>query len=854
MKNLPHGPGGGKVWKSRPTLQPEVRRLDLQGEWTLSNPSRQISVPMSVPGDTHSALFRAGVIPDPFWERNEKYLQWIGRETWELEREVEIPEQWLGQGSVFLNIESVDCVAELFINGRKAAHFRNAFRRYRVEVRDYLKPGSNRFLFKFHSAELAAKEAAEQYPNAPGHTSFPVQSPHRNLIRKNQSHAGWDWGPCLMVSGLAGEFYLAAVQTGRIEHLLVEQIHRKNEVRLQVRCEVLAVEETESTLELSVAGRTLRRRTSLKSGLNFLTAEVIVRNPRLWWPAGYGEPCLYDLRVRVAGDEIRRRIGLRTIRLMNEEDSEGRSFSFWVNGLPVFAKGANWIPADALPGRITSGVLEDLLACAVRANMNMIRVWGGGQYESDAFYDLCDEKGLLVWQDFMFACAQYPADKEFLDEVREEAVYQVKRLQHRACLALWCGDNENLGAVNWFSGGTAAGRDRNLADWSALNKGVLREAVMAHDPGRFFWPSSPCGAPDDYSDCWEVDSRGDMHYWDPWIHSKVFSAYEKIRPRFCSEFGHQSMPSLDCIRSFCRPEFWNVSSPVFESHQRDSAGSMRLVAAIVRNFRLPTEFSQQIYVSQLAQGLAIKTAVEHFRRLRPRCMGALYWQFNDVWPGCSWSSLEYGGKWKLLHYMARRFFAPILVSARQTPEGEVEVWIDNDSRHSLKGTLHLQLMSLEGDVVWEGRKRVLAGPLSGRCVLSRKFAGSLDAAVATGSDCSVMLRMRFYAGGLTHRNEFYFGEPKQHHFPKTGLRSSVRASGKGFEIVLWTERTAYGVALDAEEIRGEFDDNAFPVFPDEPRVVQFQPVGSVTLRDFKKALRICHLGGTGGGCAERPES
>lgn len=816
-----------------------MKTIRLEGKWTLSNRRGDVTVDATLPGDTHSALLRAGRMKNPYYGLQEMEALWAGREDWAYEREFSVPAEMLTEHSVFLHLENVDTISSVSINGRPAFRTANAFRRYRVEVKRLLKTGRNSLRIEIRSAEKAAQHEAKKMPYPVPHNWYPLQSPHRNLIRKTQCHAGWDWGPCLMVAGVYGELYLAGVSAARIEHVLVRQKHAGRRVEVEVCCEVISPRGGEAGYEMEFGDHKVSGRLKLRKGMNVLKRGIVLRNPKLWWPNGYGAAHLYDLRVSVAGDVVRKRVGIRKVEVRFEEDRHGLSLAFHVNGVPLFAKGANWVPADALPQRISRKMVGDLLASAVQANMNLIRVWGGGRYESEDFYDCCDEKGLLVWQDFMFACALYPAGKSFLANVRQEAEYQVKRLQHRACLALWCGNNEDIGALTWYEE-SRRNRDRYLVDYERLNEGVLGDTVRRLDPDRVFWPSSPCGGPGDYSDGWHNDSRGDMHFWNVWHDGKPFEDYLTIKPRFCSEFGYQSFPSIDSIRTYAPREQWNLTSPVMEHHQKNPGGNARILENMTRYFRFPKGFEDFVYLSQFQQGLAIRIAVEHFRRLRPVCMGALYWQLNETWPVCSWGSLNHDGKWKLLHYMARNFFAPLLVCVTQTADGRFEIWCCSDSLKDASGILSIRAMDFQGKVLRREQIRTKIPRLSSKRV---KRALISDWAPVPAQ---AFLFVEWRSGGRICRATHFFRPFKECELARLNLtvRVSAAAEAGAFQVALAADVPAFGVSLDAKGIRGEFDDNVFTLLPGAGHSLKFLAKQRTTLAQFRKSLCVHHLRNT----------
>ena len=807
-----------------------MQTLNLTGNWTLRSADGKHQLPARVPGDNISALLAAKQIPDPYWADNEIRLQWIGRADWVYERQFRVSQAQFAEQSIFLNCDGLDTLATIFMNGRRVTRSENMFTRLRVEVKPFLRVGLNTIRIVIASAEVGAAAEARRLPYPIPHGTNPVQSMHRNLIRKVQCHSGWDWGPCLMVSGINGSLYLGATSRGRIEYVATTQQHRRNRVTVEVAVEVVSPAGGKTVLEVQLGTEQIQKPVTLQPGHNVVRTQVTLRNPKLWWPNGYGAQPLYSLVVRVAGDEVRKRLGLRTVAVVNVEDKRGLSMGFRVNGVEIFAKGANWIPCDALPQRQTRAALEDLLTSAQQAHMNMLRVWGGGQYESDDFYDLCDEKGLLLWHDFMFSCALYPATPKFLENVRQEARHQVKRLRDHACLALWCGNNEDVGALNWFEE-SRKNRDRYLVDYDRLNEGVLGQTVDECDPTRTFWPSSPCGGRGDYSDCWHADNRGDMHYWSVWHEGKSLDAYHTITPRFCSEFGYQSFPSLDTIRQYAPKNQFNVTAPIMEWHQRNVGGNSRITEMFSRYFRLPEGFANFVYLSQVQQALAIKTAVEHWRHLRPTCLGTLYWQLNDNWPVCSWASLDYGGKWKLLHYAAKKFYAPVLVSAFQRKEGQLEVWVTNDQRTPVRGTVVAEVRNFSGKLI--RRYRLPARVAAGSAKLIKKW----NVADLSADPANAFLQVTFNGATNTH----FFTEYKRCELAQPRVRIQV---GKGYRVTLRTDKPAFFISLNATGIPGEFTDNCLTLLPGQAQTLTFTPKHPVTLAAFRKSLTLHHLRGT----------
>lgn len=814
------------------------RIIDLSGIWTLrSSEWGDKTIPAELPGDNYSALLSAGEIPDPYFGCNEQEIQEFRKWEWEYEREFDVPPELLDFDSVYLNAEMVDTFATVRINGKRVLTTENMFRRYRPEVKAALRPGRNTITVRFRPAEAEAKRAAAGLP-------FPIpmngcsKVPHLNLIRKVHCHGGWDWGITMMVSGVYMPLELRGVNFCRIEHLWADQIHENGRVRITAVAELFCEKPGRCPVTFTFAGETRTVNALLKPGLRRVQAEFEVEHPRLWWPNGLGEPYLYDLAVTTPDETLSEKIGLRTIEVVNEKDRYGVSMFFRVNGVDLFAKGADWIPCDAFPQRQTPGVIEDLLESARLANMNMLRVWGGGQYEKEIFYDICDRKGLLIWQDMMFSCSLYPSTDAFVENVKAELDFQIRRLRHHASLALWCGDNEVIGATGWYG---PEKRTAYLINYDRLNR-ELRRKVEELDPDRTFWPSSPCGGPNNFNDGWHDDSCGDMHYWEVWHGGKDFDAYYAVKPRFCSEFGYQSFPSPETVRSYCPPEQRNVFSPIMDHHQKCVKGNAPIIGMFGKYFRMPESFEGFLYLSQVQQALAIKTGVEFWRTLKPRCMGTLFWQLNDNWPVASWASIEYGGKWKQLQYHAKRFYAPVIGAAVKNDEGKLELFAVSDLRTGVKTTLRATVFNFEGEALThfdfsaslkpgESRRLHTFRPVelcrfpADRCFLLLE----LDAETAAGER-------------LHHENTVFFDVFKRCELERAGIQCAVTETGDGdYLLELQTDRPAFFVTLDLPGIPGIFDDNSFTLTPQKKRIVRFTPKRKTTREAVEKTISITDL-------------
>lgn len=784
--------------------------IDLSGSWQLRDEPGSTSCPIQIPGDVHSALLAAGLIPDPYFGANEEAVQWVAKRDWKISRSFSVEP---GSARFWtLTLDEVDCLADVYLNGVLLAKLENQFRRHRFEVAEHLRAGTNEIVMHFHDAFAESQRRYDNHPFELPYTRGTDRRAPINMLRKTQCAPGWDWNICLMPLGVYGELSLRASALGIIEHVEARQVHHAHSVDVTVDVEVRGYAAGQARLAIEFDGVLHERDVTVVPGAIRHQHTFTVATPQLWWPAGDGEQMLYPLTVRLDDETQQRRIGLRTIELVTDNDDIGTTMKFRVNGRDIFCKGANWIPGDALPGRITPQAIVPQLESAVGAHMNMLRVWGGGNYEKEWFYDACDELGILVWQDFMFGCMHYPSDRAFLKEVRIEAEYQVRRLQHRACVALWCGDNEILGALEWYDA-AKANRDRYLVNYDRLNR-LLEEVVEDNDPSRRFWASSPSLGALDFADGWHCDTRGDMHFWDVWHSAMPFEHYRTVQPRFCSEFGFQSFPSMQCVESFTAPEDRNVSSPVMEVHQRNDGGNARILETMTRSFRFPANFDQMILLSQIQQALAMKTAIDWWRSLKPRCMGTLYWQLNDTWPVASWSSIEYGGRWKVLQYLARRFYAPVtVVSVPEEAGKSVRLVAVSDVPRDLVLNVQVVAVSLQGRerAFWSGSVELDA---SAGCTLGT--LSCTDLAV----DEFLQVRWADSSGANAGEDDFLTRFYKEYDLPKVVPRLSLVDLADGTELRIEADAPCFFTCLETD-VAGRFSDNAFTLLPGHPRVVRW---------------------------------
>ncbi|UYN99728.1 MAG: glycoside hydrolase family 2 protein [Devosia sp.] len=837
------------------TIANTSNAFSLAGTYALTAPTRGTSTQITLPGDVHGALLDAGVIPDPYFAENEKKVMWVNETAWTMERSFEASRDDVA-GYLTLTLAEVDCIATIFLNGDVVARVDNSFVRHDIDVTGKVHEGTNSLRIEFDIAPDVAKARADAHPFpipfTKNYQTNGLRGIHMNFIRKAACHAGWDWGICTMPIGVYGTMSLRRSRLARQESVQVEQAHGEKSVELSIRTRVFAFAEGEVEIEHRIADQVITDKVRVVAGENLLTHNVTIRDPKIWWPTGQGEQPLYELVTNLEGEITSRKIGLRKLEWIVEKDEIDHSFKCRINGRDITMMGANWIPADAIPSRVTPAVIRDLLDSAKAANMNMLRIWGGGQYEPDYFYEMCDELGILIWHDFMFACMSYPSDRKFLDNVRTEITQQVRRLSHHASIAIWCGDNEVIGSLSWYPE-TKADPGRYLANYDRLNS-MLGNIVEDEDPARRFWPSSPSLGYLDFSDGWHSDTRGDLHYWDVWHSAKSFEAYRTVNPRFASEFGFQSFTSMNVIETFAEPKDRNPSSPVMENHQRNDGGNARILETMTRYFRFPRDFEQMVFLSQIQQGLAIKTAIEYWRSTKPRCMGTLYWQINDIWPVASWSSLDYGGQWKLMHYMAKRFFLPVnVVAVPQVRE------VQTNSRGipvagQMPDEIVLKAINDTGApvaVALEVRAVKVGG--GDRIVFSGNTAVGPDAAIAAAT-----VDMQDLAG-----DEFLYFTWRDAHGQVLGANDYFPKAYKAYDLVpatiasSWSDRNGLAVltlesdkpaifATASVDVPGYFSDNAVTLLPGRPAELVFHPRhgASVTSADLAGSLRVQHLAET----------
>ncbi|WP_313170019.1 beta-mannosidase [Massilia oculi] len=820
----------------------------------------------TVPGTVHTDLLAHGVIPDPFIGAPEGGLQWIGLADWEYRTTFDVPHATLGKARSDLVFAGLDTFAEVWLNGVKLFEADNAFRTWRVPVEGRLRAEGNilRVVLRSPIAKMLPQVAAMPHKIAGNYPSpygdEPKDAMTANFVRKPGYHYGWDWGPRYVTAGITKPVVLQSWDAVRIDDLQLRQDRIE-----AARADLAAI----ASLDVVRAGRAELRlwqtapdgkrtlaaskRVDLRAGANRIALPVRVDYPQRWFPNGYGAQPLYRYELEVRdGKEIvathAARTGLRSVELRRDADARGSSFYFVVNGIPVFAKGANSIPFDMFQPRVSRAQLRRVLESAKNANMNMLRSWGGGYYEGEDYYDLADELGLMVWQDFMFGGGMQPAyDEAFRASVVHEARDQVRRLRNRPSVVLWCGNNEEeIAWKYWGHRKTLEKADPAFADrvWKGYVQlfGVdLRQVVEEEGGGIGYWSSSPGN---DLQEVANTPAAGDMHYWEVWGNpAHPVSTYLDVTPRFMSEYGLQAWPVQRTIDAFAHRVQQRIDHPVIEAHQKFMAGkgNERLLKYVREEFGEPADFAGFAYLSQAIQAEGIELAALHHRRSRPTTMGSLYWQLNDVWPGASWSGIDWFGRPKALQFHARRFFAPVALAALRDAAGNTKVSLLNDRTHVVQGELRTRVMMLDGEVLRDERNAVEIAPLSAFDV-----AGYVDADLLGGADpASTVAVFELRADGEpASRGVVYFKPAKEIAWRGADLRTELRRDGDGYVVEIEAARLARAVWIDVGALDAELSDNALTVLPGERVQVRMRSAANedalraaLNLRSLADAVR-----------------
>ncbi|MCL2820388.1 MAG: glycoside hydrolase family 2 protein [Oscillospiraceae bacterium] len=806
-----------------------MKQQSLNGSWALDflgeSPFKGQTLSVTVPGSVYSALLDAGKMPDPYWRDNELEALKLMDYDFEFKRSFDLEEHETDE--ILLICQGLDTICDIELNGSKIANTDNMHRLWEFDITDIVKKSGNELKLTFtsptrYAAERHSEILTDGTPDAM--RGFPQ-------VRKTHCMYGWDWGPRLPDAGIWRDISIGYTGAGRLDSVYVTQEHLDSgavELDFYIECsgecdsieiEVTAPngEKITSKIDCNTDGSCGSIPTCCGTG-----DPVIIKTPELWWPAGYGAQPLYNVRVVLKGggkelDVWERRIGLRTMTVVRNEDKWGESFAHSVNGVEIFAMGADYIPEDNVFSRITTEQRRGLLEDCVAANFNAIRIWGGGYYPGNDFYDICDELGLIVWQDFMFCCAVYELTPEFEETIRAEMVDNIKRLRHHASLGLWCGNNELEQAHfdGWYEATL-----KQRADYIKMFEYIIPQVLQEHDPQTFYWPASASsgGSFDNPND----PNRGDVHYWEVWHGFKPFSEYRKYHFRYASEFGFQSFPCLKTVESFTEPEDRNIFSRVMEMHQRNMGANGKILGYLSTMYRYPNDFDHLLYASQLLQADAVRYGVEHWRRNRGRCMGAIYWQLNDIWPVASWASIDYYRRWKALHYYAKRFFARVMISCNETGEmterpfcvaqpepikKAAQLNVANETMEKVSGVVKWALRDPSGKILKSGEEKVSVNALSSLWLPEFDF-----------SDCCELSNYFSYelevAGKPVSAGTVLFCMPKHYTFLDPKL--SVKRNGK--EITVSAQAYAKSVEIYSEDEDFVLSDNYFDINGDSVTV------------------------------------
>ena len=811
--------------------------------------------PATVPGVVHTDLLQNKIIEDPFFRLNERGLQWIDKEDWVYETCFTLAADMMRKENMELVFEGLDTYADVYLNDECILKADNMFRCWSIPVRQYIREENNILKVYFHSPVKI---------DVPKWDALPYQYPASNdqsengglfnkkisiFARKAGYHYGWDWGPRLVTSGIWRPVYIRAWSDLRINDVFIEQKEvGAGRAVIAGHVELDADKDMNGvlvTITDEVTGRVLGEwQADLKRGTNRVTVDFVLHKPKLWWSNGLGEPFLYRFRTDIiAGGELldskTERVGIRSLKVVHQPDKDGHTFYIELNGRPVFAKGANYIPSDNFLPRVTPENYKRTILDAAGVNMNMLRVWGGGIYENDVFYDLCDEYGIMIWQDFMFACSMYPAEGALLDNIHQEAVDNVKRLRNHACIALWCGNNECQDAwLGWGWKCEIERQNKEYADkiWAQYRQqyhvtlpGVVRE----YAPGTFYWPSSPFAFEGEMSGT----TDGDRHYWSVWHGKAPISDYDSEKSRFFSEYGFQSFPEFDSVKRYAPyPEDWDIRSEVMMSHQRGGDHANGLIETYLLNeYKKPRDFRAFLYMNHVLQGDAIKTAIESHRRQMPYNMGTLFWQHNDCWPVASWASRDYYGRWKAQHYYVRKAYDDILISS--VVEGDdLKVYAVSDRLENTSGQLQLQVCQFDGTVVHHWGKSVGISGNDSRVCFSAPFAKLLEGA----GRGTVYVRVDYTdKSGRVYHNNYCLDKQKNMNYPKVDLQVEVRSIEGGYEVTVSADKFARAVCLSVADNESVYSDNYFDVQPKSS--VQVQVRTRLSAEAFNASLRLTCL-------------
>ena len=824
----------------------------LHSDWTFCQVGDTLWSDAKVPGTIHQDLLNHNRIPNPFYGMNEEAVQWVENEDWMYRTSFVVTEEQLNRDAAVLELDGLDTYADVFLNGALILRSDNMFVGHKVPVKSVLRKGENRLLIRFRSA---VKEALPQWET--NGFDYPADNDHSSkrvsiYTRKAPYSYGWDWGIRLATCGIWRPVRLVFSDVARIEDYYVRQASvSASKADVDNRLEITNVTSQPVSALLKVAyhysandTKEVQKQIELRPGENTVSLPVMIDNPHLWMPNGWGEPSLYKFTASVSVDGVEvasqeRQVGLRSIRVVMEDDEHGKSFYFEVNGHPMFAKGANFIPDDALLPNVTPERYKRILEDVKAANMNMLRVWGGGIYEDDKFYDEADRNGILIWQDFLFACTTYPHDPLFLKRVEAEAEYNIKRLRGHASLAMWCGNNEIYEGVRywgWKNKYTAEAFAEMNRGYDVLFRQLLPDMVKRFDSDRFYMHGSPYEANWGRPESWKI---ADSHNWGTWYGRKPFESFDSEIPRFMSEYGFQAFPEMKTIRTFAEEKDFELESPVMNAHQKATIGNALIKQTMGLYYKVPAKFEDLVYVGLVLQGHGMRHGIEAHRRNRPYCMGSLFWQLNDSWPVVSWSSIDYYGNWKAMQYQSQRAFAPVLINAIKEGDDLCVYLISDELQDRGDVRLTVELMDFDGKShgKWTQNGKLTAN--TSMLFLKKRadeFLSKQDAATS-------FLRFTLKAknGAALADEVFYFAYPKDQKLPEARIETSVKKRGEAIEMTLKTDKLARDIFIEVPVQGVRFSDNFFDLLPGQRKKITITSPEGYSLKDFTFTLH--QLGG-----------
>ncbi len=788
------------------SAQTSYRNLSIEN-WTFNKQNEAKKHKATVPGTVHTDLFQNQLIPDPFFGANEKQIQWIENENWEYETKFTLTTKELKTENIDLEFEGLDTYATVYLNEKLVLEADNMFRKWTISAKSHLKIGTNHLKVIFHSAVQKGKEEAKKL-------TYTLPEKERVFVRKAQYQFGWDWGPRFVTTGIWKKVQLKFWNSAKIENIKYSQIELNDKKAiLEFTAEIYVAEVKTIQLKINENSETF----NLKKGKNKIKMQYEIANPKLWWCNGLGNANLYPFTVEIQQkkkllDAKKLNIGLRTIELIQEKDQAGKSFYFKLNGKSVFMKGANVVPPDSFLPRVSDTTYFSLVENTKKVNMNMLRVWGGGVYFDDAFYEACDANGILVWQDFMFACSMYPGDEKFVQNVKQEVIDNVNRIQNHPSIAIWCGNNEN--DEGWHNWGWQKQFNYTKADstqiWNDYKK-VFYEMIpktldsLLPKEKNIYWSSSP-------SIGWgrkESLTQGDSHYWGVWWGKEPFEIYEKKVGRFMSEYGFQGMPNLETLQKVMNKEDLNFTSEAFKNHQKHPTGYETINEYMERDYVVPKDFEHYLYVSQLLQARGMKIAIEAHRLAKPYCMGTLYWQFNDCWPVTSWSSLDYYGNWKAAHYQVKESFAPIFLIVAEKTDA-LSIIGSNDNLEVIAGNLMVKLIDFSGKELWTASKECVLDVEKNTTCMQISYA-ELPKFVKE----KTVLQIEFSGNHKNTVTYHYFVKPKELQLEQPTIE--VKIVGETL-IEIKSNTFAKNVYLQTDGLF--FNDNYFDLIPGIPKIIK----------------------------------